>query len=193
MTFQYKGGSNRTLFDSPADWVSPNPAGGYRDNPPDMKGKKVVLTDTDHLWGIGGSRAWVWKSFTRGLNPLFMDPYAGAVIGGRFEKKWDPIRQGLGQVLRLSRRLDLAAMTPHNTLASTRFCLADPGRAYVVFLPDGGKATVDLTACQGKLDVEWLDPAKDKAHPADPVDGGAKRTLTAPFKGEAVVYVHASR
>ena len=55
MTFQYKGGSNRTLFDSPADWISPNPEGGYRDNPPAADGKKVVITDTDHLWGIGGN------------------------------------------------------------------------------------------------------------------------------------------
>ena len=34
MTFQYKGGSNQTLLESPADWISPNPDGGYRDNPP---------------------------------------------------------------------------------------------------------------------------------------------------------------
>ena len=34
MTFQYSGGSNKTLMDSPADWISPNPEGGYRDNPP---------------------------------------------------------------------------------------------------------------------------------------------------------------
>jgi len=25
MTFQYKGGTNRVLYESPADWISPNP------------------------------------------------------------------------------------------------------------------------------------------------------------------------
>ena len=40
------------------------------------------MTQADHLWGIGGNRAWVWKSFTRGLNPIFMDPYDGLVLGG---------------------------------------------------------------------------------------------------------------
>ena len=89
MTFQYKGGSNQTLFDSPADWISPNPEGGYRDNPPAADGSKVILTDTDHLWGIGGNQAWVWKSFLRGLNPIFMDPYDGTVIGKPFDTKWD--------------------------------------------------------------------------------------------------------
>ena len=38
----------------------------YRDNPPPADGKKVILTDTDHLWGIGGDVAWVWKSFCAG-------------------------------------------------------------------------------------------------------------------------------
>ena len=111
MTFQYKGGSNQTLFDSPADWVSPNPDGGYRDDPPPADGRKVVLNDTDHLWGIGGNLAWVWKSFTRGYNPIFMDPYDGDVLGNRFDPKWDPIRRSMGYTLRYARRMDLAQST----------------------------------------------------------------------------------
>ena len=30
---------------------------------------------------MNGSQAWVWKSFTRGYNVLFMDPYDGDVLG----------------------------------------------------------------------------------------------------------------
>ena len=189
MTFQYGGGSNKTLFDSPADWVSPNPDGGYRDDPPAADGRKVVLNDTDHLWGIGGNAAWVWKSFTRGHNVLFMDPYDGIVIGGRFDKKWDPIRRSLGYALRYARRMDLAAATPQSTLASTGYCLANPGAEYLLYLPGGGTATVDLSAAEGELAAEWFDPAKDKVVPGDLVKGGAKRQLTAPFKGHAVLYL----
>ena len=149
MTFQYKGGSNETLFESPADWISPNPGAAapfnYRDNPPPADGKKLILTDTDHLWGIGGSQAWVWKSFTRGLNPLFMDPYREVVISGRSRGNWEPVRRSLGYTLRYARRMDLAAMTPQSTLASTKFCLANPGREYLVFLPGGGKVTSKLS------------------------------------------------
>jgi hypothetical protein len=70
------------LFESPADWSSPasdaaNPA--YKDSPPAATGRKVLLSDTDHLWGIGGSPRWVWKSMLRGLNSLFMDPYMTAI------------------------------------------------------------------------------------------------------------------
>ncbi|HUT35253.1 MAG TPA: DUF6298 domain-containing protein [Planctomycetota bacterium] len=189
MTFQYKGGSNKTLFDSPADWVSPNPDGGYRDNPPAADGKKVVLNDTDHLWGIGGNAAWVWKSFLRGHNPIFMDPYDGLILGERFDPKWRPIHRSMGLARRLAERVDLAAMTPQGKLASTGYCLANPGREYLVYLPAGGEVTVDLSAAESTLAVEWLDAKTGKAAPGEPVAGGAPRQLKAPFAGEAVLHL----
>ena len=102
MTFQYKGGSNQVLLKSPADWISPNPDGGYRDKPPAADGKKVIITDTDHLWGVGGNRAWVWKSFLRGLNPIFMDPYLGEVLGKPLDAKWDPIRKNMAYAAKIA-------------------------------------------------------------------------------------------
>ena len=59
----------------PGQALDGKPKFNYRTNPPPADGRKVILTDTDHLWGVGGDVAWVWKSFLRGLNPLFMDPY----------------------------------------------------------------------------------------------------------------------
>jgi hypothetical protein len=78
----------------------------------------VILIDTDHLWGVGGDRAWVWKSFLRGLNPLWMDPYRSSA--------WEPlpanaedVRRNLGYTWRYAQKMDLAAMTPRNDLSST--------------------------------------------------------------------------
>ena len=203
MTFQYKGGRNQTLFESPADWISPNPSTdvpkgrNYRDNPPPAGGRKVVLTDTDHLWGIGGDYRWVWKSFLRGLNPIFMDPYDGEVLGLRQPRNWPAMRAAMGHALRLSRRIDLAAMTPQGKLASTDYCLAKASKAaaeYLVYLPDGGKVTVDLAAAGGKLNVQWLDPKTGKTTQADAVAGGARREFKAPMQGDAVLYLaHAKR
>ena len=189
MTFQYRGGSNRTLFESPADWVSPNPDGGFRDNPPADTHGKVVINDTDHLWGIGGNAPWVWKTFTRGLNPIFMDPYDGVVLGGRFERKWESIRRSLGYALGLSRRIDLSSAKPHGALASTKYCLACPGREYVVYLPEGGSATVDLSAASGQMAIEWLNPRTGKTTRRAGVEGGARRRFEAPFRGDAVLVV----
>jgi hypothetical protein len=187
MTFQYKGGSNKTLFDGPADWVSPNPDGGYRDNPPAADGKKVVLNDTDHLWGIGGNAAWVWKSFLRGHNPIFMDPYDGLILGERFEPKFEPVRRAMGDAARWASRLDLAAMMPQDKLASTGYCLANPGSEYLVYLPAGGEVTVDLSAVARTLAAEWLDPKTGKITRGDTIAGGGSCQLKAPFPGEAVL------
>jgi hypothetical protein len=194
MTFQYKGGSNRALFDGPADWISPNPEGGYRDDPPAADGSKVILTDTDHLWGIGGNHAWVWKSFLRGLNPLFMDPYDGIVLGEPFDPKWEPIRKNLGYTLRLAEQMDLAAMTPQNRLASSGYCLADApkGNDYLVYLPEGGEVTVDLSAAPGALEVEWISPRDGSKTTGENVQGGRSQKLTAPADGDAVLRLRRS-
>ena len=188
MTFQFKGGSNRALFDSPADWVSPNPTGGYRDNPPDPK-NRVILSDTDHLWGIGGNQSWVWKTFLRGMNPIFMDPYDGLVLGKPFDWQWDPIRRSMGHARRLAERVDLAAMAPKRSLASSKYCLAQKGVEYIVYVPTGGKVTVDLSDAPGMLSAEWINPTTGQVLKPTSVPGGAKRAFSAPFEGDAVIHV----
>lgn len=197
MTFQYardpkQRGANATLFHSPADWVSPNPDAGrfnYRTDPPPADGRKVVLSDTDHLWGIGGDVAWVWKSFTRGHNPLFMDPYKQVVLHGGNPARWEPVRRALGVTRRLADRLELAAMLPQPELASSGFCLAQAGRDYVVYLPGGGEVTVDLAAAQGPLQAEWLHPVTGQITAGSPVPGGGRQTLKAPQAGDAVLHL----
>jgi len=95
----------------------------------------------------------------------------------------------MGQTRRMAERLDLAAMKPHDDLASTKYCLTQPGVAYVVYLPKGGEATVDVSAAKGDLEVEWVDPVKGKVEKAPRVQGGARRTFRSPFAGDAVLYL----
>ena len=69
---------NEALFASPAEAVSPGVEAVNEDfcvDPPVLDGRKVVFADTDHLGGIWGTPQWVWKSFMRGHNPIFMDNY----------------------------------------------------------------------------------------------------------------------
>ena len=143
MTVEWPGGNNQELFASNADWISPNE---YQD-PPAADGSKVIIVDTDHIWGIGGDRQWVWKSFTRGLNPIFMDGYDGAgygVGGAGFDfddPVWVSLRRNMGYTRSYAERINLAAMTPRGDLCSTDYCLANPatsGAEYLVYLPDGG-------------------------------------------------------
>ena len=191
MTYQNRRGKNQTLFDSPADWVSPNSEGGFRDDPPDLKGTKVVLSDTDHLWGIGGDATWVWKSFTRGSNPIFMDTYEGKVLG-KVRPQDDGPRRAMGQALRLSRMIDLAKSTPQHELASTGYCLAEPGVSYIVFAPEGGKLSLDLSAASGEFTAEWIDPVAGTRSPAGPVGGGARQSFSASSDAAVVLFLKRS-
>jgi hypothetical protein len=178
-----------SMLASPADWISPGRQDGYAEDPPAWEGKKVSLHDTDHVWGVGGNADWVWKSFLRGHNPIFMDPYDGAVLGTKFDAKWKPIHAAMGQVRRLAERIDLAAMQPHNKLASTGYCLSRPGHAYVVFTPQRGKVTVDLTAASGELKLQWLHPLTGEIAQEAMITGGKRQDFTSPLDDAAVLYL----
>jgi hypothetical protein len=190
MTFQFSGGKNSTLFESPAEWISPNPEGGYRDDPPPCEGKKVILTDTDHLWGIGGSAEWAWKSFLRGLNPLFMDPYDGTVLGDPDRAGFEELRRALGQTREWAEKVALLNMVPRPDLASTRYCLANPGAEYLVYNPPKGSTELTVVLEAGEYEVVWYRPRS-----AQVVEGGdlkaakGERTIKTPFEGEALLYL----
>jgi hypothetical protein len=178
-----------SMLASPADWISPGRNDGYGENPPAWNEKKVSLHDTDHIWGVGGNPAWAWKSFLRGHNPIFMDPYDHSILGRGSPDDWIPLRKSLGVTRRLAQRVNLAAMTPHEELASTKYCLAQPGTAYIVFLPDGGEVALDLSGADARFNVEWIHPIDGTTTPADPIAGGGQRTLKSPHAGAAVVYL----
>jgi hypothetical protein len=199
MTQQYPQGNEAALLASPADWISPGTKLFA------AEGRKVVLNDTDHsyFWiglrkdGVAAQRAWVWENFTRGNQCLFMDPYLDPShdpgrndpAGGRPDPYWDPLRDAIGRTRVCAERMDLAAAVPHGELASTGFCLADPGKEYLVYLPQGGEVTVDLRAAARRLAVEWLPPVGGAPIRGEPVMGGDRRTLRAPFPGDAVLYL----
>ena len=188
MTSEHPGGVNRELLNSPADWISPNNAsepGNYLENPPANFSGKVIVTDTDHLCGhTCGDNVWVWKSFTRGLNILFMEELTSSPT-------WhDSARIAMGQTRRFAERINLTEMTPHDALASTQYCLAKPGFEYLVFQPGGrGEFTVNLNDAKGSFNVEWFDVNADKTMPAKAVAGGARRIFPTPFPGPAVLYL----
>jgi hypothetical protein len=84
-------------------------------------------------------------------------------------------------------------MMPHGELVSSGFCLADPGKEYIVYLPEGGEVTVDLTPASGQIIVEWVHPADGKTVPGEETFGGAERILRTPFSGDAVLHLKAKQ
>lgn len=183
---------------SEADWVSPGPwdKGGFEDartDPPLWTGKKVCVLDTDHLWGHGMDYHWVWYSFLRGHNVLFMDP-------------WDPIpawfddarnipnhinyiqgRTAMANASRLAGQVDLAVMKPEK-LFQSGFCLADKSKEYIIYIRKGNKET-DLTGIPGNFSVEWIHPSEDIVRKSGTVAGGAKVNLACPFTDDGILHL----
>jgi Putative collagen-binding domain of a collagenase len=85
--------------------------------------------------------------------------------------------------------MNLAAMAPHEALASTGFCLAEPGKEYLVYLPAGGEVTVDLSPSAEPFQVEWMHAVEGTITHGEATTGGARRVFTAPFAGDAVLYL----
>ncbi len=186
--FPYK---DESIWLSNAQAVSPlaySAEGSYAEDPPPADGAKVVISDSDHIFGCGSNLPWVWKSFTRGLNVIYMDSYYD-------ESPFclppsEDVRLNLGYTRSYAQRMNLVQVEPHSELASTGFCLADVGAAYLIYAPDGGPITADLTAAAGSLNVEWFNPSTGQAIPGQSVDGGASVTLAPPFQGHAVLFIH---
>ena len=196
---------NPILFASAADWVSPSvrPGESYRYDPPPADGRKVVIADTDHIWGTGGTYQWVWKCFLRGMNPIFMDPWGPlpswsddsrrsfdrGMLMTRNYHDWGLLRANLGHTRRFAERLPLDHMEPHDDLASSRYCLAWPGHVYLIYSPEDGQVTVDLTATQGALAVEWFCPRTAERVTAPAVSGGRRTVFVSPFGLDAVLWL----
>lgn len=191
-------GTNATLFTSDADWISPGATDtdgyDYATNPRPAAGTKVILSDTDHLWGIGGDRDWVWRSFTRGLNPIYMDCYDSvqAACPSSYEDEREDVRLAMGYTRSYADRMGLLSMTPQGALASTAHCLANAGEEYLIYQPGSGAFDVYLAGVTGAFDTEWFNPATGATTPAAQTTGGATRSMTPPFSGPAVLYLVAS-
>jgi hypothetical protein len=210
------GAPDTILYNSDADWVAPevriSPAKSCGTGYPKCK---VNVNDSDHsYWEIWKdtpqvNRNYAWENFMNGNQVLFMDPYlvyypresrnlCGSPLNAicrQPDPRYDNFRDNLGYILKYSRRLNLANVTPQGSLSSTGYCLAQTplvGAEYLVYAPSGGSFTVDLSAMSGSrtLSVEWFNPSSGIAIAGAPVPAGSSsQSFTPFFGGDAVLYL----
>ena len=74
------------------------------------------------------THVWVWKSFLRGLNPIYMDqiPELGGPVCCGVSPFAQDVRQAMRATHRYAQKINLAAITSQNGLTSTAYCLAHP-------------------------------------------------------------------
>jgi hypothetical protein len=76
-----------------------------------------------------------------------------------------------------------------------KFCLAKPDALYLVYLPAGGTAALDLTGATGAFSVQWFNPRAGGAlvdGAVRSVKGGASHTLAAPDEQDWLAVVRAT-
>jgi hypothetical protein len=154
-------------------------------------------------------RGYIWENITQGAEGVvFMDPYvifwqgsptrnncmspSHQVCSG-VDTKYDNFRSSMGHAQQyVNAKMDLLKATPQAGLASTGFCLADnasTGAEYLVYAPNGGTFTVNLSATTRALNVEWFNPLTGATTAGAAITGGSTKSFTAPFSGDAVLYI----
>jgi len=188
------------LFDKRchADIVSPGGSRDFINNPPATTGEKVVVADSDHLGPLSATFDQMWKWFTRGMHPILMDcKYQGLTwwTGGGFHPehaKWQKMRDALSVMQDYANKMNLVKMIPQGRKAaepsSTRYCLYNKGKEYLIFQPEREKAfTVKLPA--GQYQYEWIIPTTGKERSGKVKSTGGKQEFKAPFPWPASLYL----
>jgi hypothetical protein len=205
-----------TIHNSDADWVAPGAKlSSERTRGTGNPTYKVNINDSDHsyfgMWNDTPqvNRNYAWENFMTGNQILFMDPYLVYYprqnrnlclspvhgIGSTPDARWENFRCNLGYILRYSRQVNLANVTPRSSLSSTKYCLAQTpaiGAEYLVYAPAGGSFTVDLSAMPAarRLAVEWFNPATGETISQDLMAAGSpSHSFRPPFRGDAVLYL----
>jgi hypothetical protein len=95
---------------------------------------------------------WTWAIYAGGGYPCYYyDNMAWDLVKPEPEPPGWQRYQWLAAFLA---RFDLNAMAPDSEFVSRGFCLTEPGRQYLIFLPRGGDVDIDLTAVNGN--PRWL-------------------------------------
>ncbi len=173
--------------------------------PPDLgykgytgKDKNVRNVDFDindvrknTLWGTfmaGGAGVEYYFGYQLVENDLLLEDFRSR------DKSWDYCRLALGFFR--DQKIPLDKMSNANELVgniahdNSVYCLTQPGSLYLVFLPQGGATTLDLTAAAGDFALSWFNPREGgPLTAATPATGGAKLTLTAPSSDDWLAIV----
>jgi hypothetical protein len=147
---------------NPADYgVPPDPGyAGHRGEGLEQ-GRPYTLHDIRKyaLWGnllAGGGGVEYYFGYRLPQNDLQCEDWRSR------ERSWDHGRVAL-EFFR-AHRLPFWEMTNANALVgntandNSRYCLARAGEVYVVYLPEGGTATLDLGETRASFEVRWYNP-----------------------------------
>jgi len=63
------------------------------------------------------------------------------------------------------------------------YCIANPGKEYAVYFPNGGQVMLDISPLKKPATVRWLDIMKFQWTNTQQIDNESKVNLSCPSKG----------
>ena len=133
------------------------------------------------LWGnlmAGGAGVEYYFGYQLPQNDLIAEDYRSR------DRTWDYCRFALSffhdQDIPFWEMKNADALAGNEEHDNSRYAFAKTDDVYVVFLPEGGTATLDLSEASGTFQVRWLDPRNGGALQTGSVDtvaGGDRRSL----------------
>jgi hypothetical protein len=142
------------------------------------------------LWGTllaGGGGVEYYFGYQLPENDLLCEDFRSR------DKSWDYCRVALEffarekiPVERMTNADELVGNRAHD---NSRYCLAEPGQLYLVYLPKGGTAELDLSAASGEFSVAWFNPRSGGNLQAGPRVRGPKASLVAPSSDDWLAVV----
>lgn len=114
---------------------------------------------------------------------------------------WDVIRPGdtppgyayFGNLRRFFESTNYWRMQPSDKLVSTGYCLAEPGREYLVLLDRPTSFTLELGGPTQQAQSEWFHPFTGRHEPARPLANGLQHLIPPENWGEEPVVLHVIR
>jgi hypothetical protein len=78
-------------------------------------------------------------------------------------------------------------MQPFDGVTGEAIALAEAGKVYVVYLPQGGRTVLDLTLAPGVFHARWFNPRTGQFGEPFRIAGQGKRSFEAPDAEDWVV------
>jgi hypothetical protein len=129
-----------------------------------------------------------WRNIFGGLaSARFHRPTSGLGLGKKAQANIHSMRM-------ITDKMDIFICAPHNDLLSNResneaYCMAKPGSEYALYFPNGGEVTLDISALNKQVKLQWLDIMKSRWLDTQRVESKGKITLKCPSKGYWAVLV----
>jgi len=120
-----------------------------------------------------------WRNIFGGMSSArFHRPPAGLGLGKKAQANIHSLRL-------LTDDMDIFTCSARSDLLSDRkpneaYCLANPGKKYAVYFPDGGEVKLDISDVKGELKVRWLNIAHSRWSKEETLKGGGMVALTPP-------------